>query len=78
MKKRSYALANEYVRKAKKLKLRLKEINMLSNGKDDEKLIQERNVILTDIKTCESLVGYYGSSKIEHVDPNVEILGYDM
>jgi hypothetical protein len=75
MKKRSYALANEYARKAKKLKMRLKEIEMLINGKYDEKLIQERNVILTDIRTCESLLSYYGSSKIEQVDINVVILG---
>jgi hypothetical protein len=75
MKKRSYALANEYARKVKDVKAKLKDIETLLNGKYDERLIQKRNILLTDIKTYESLSSYYGSSKIEHVDPNVEILG---
>jgi hypothetical protein len=78
MKKRSYALANEYARKVKEVKSKLKDIETLLNGKYDERLIQKRNILLTNIKTYESLSSYYGSSKIEHVDPNVEILGYDM
>jgi hypothetical protein len=78
MKKRSYALANEYARKVKEVKSKLKDIETLLNGKYDERLIQKRNILLTNIKTYESLSSYYGSSKIEHVDSNVVILGYDM
>jgi len=75
MKKRSYALANEYARKAKEVKSKLKDIETLLNGKYDERLIQKRNILLTNIKTYESLSSYYGSSKIEQVDINVVILG---
>jgi hypothetical protein len=55
MKKRSYALANEYARKVKGAKAKLKYIEILLNGKYDERLIQQRNILLTNIKTYESL-----------------------